>query len=100
MFALTALDGDQTLEFQWIDPVEAAKRFAARRTFAGKMYHQFEREESVQRPSKRAFGRANSGTVFQTAQLIDMFSVPLLLLFYADKSFSGAHTTHHPIYSK
>jgi hypothetical protein len=29
-----------------------------------------------------------------------MFSVPLLLLFYADKSFSGAHTTHHPIYSK
>ena len=51
------------------------------------MYYQFEREESVQRPGKRAFGRANSGTVFQTAQLIDMFSVPLLLLFYADKTF-------------
>ena len=100
MLEFTELDGNQTLDFYWIDPVEASKRFAARKKFAGKMYYQFEREESVERPGKRAFGRANSGTVFQTAQLIDMFSVPLLLLFYADKTFSGAHTTHHPIYSK
>jgi len=27
-------------------------------------------------------------------------SSPLLLLFYADKSYSGKHRTHHPIYSK
>jgi len=99
---LTELDGDQTLDFYWIDPIETAKRFVARTKCAGKLYYQYEREESSQHLQKRlrAFGRANSGLVFQTAQLIDMYSVPLLLLFYADKSFSGQHNTHHPIYSK
>jgi hypothetical protein len=29
--------------------------------------------------------------VFQEAQAIDMFSVPMLYLFYSDKSFSGQH---------
>jgi hypothetical protein len=98
--ALTELDGNQTLDFYWLDPVETAKRLVGKKKFAGKLYYQFEREDSVQRPGKRAFGRANSGTVFQSAQLIDMFSVPLLLLLYADKTFSGAHATHHPIYCK
>ena len=99
-YALTELDGNQTLDFYWLDPVETAKRLVGKKKFAGKLYYQFEREDSVQRPGKRAFGRANSGTVFQSAQLIDMFSVPLLLLLYADKTFSGAHATHHPIYCK
>jgi hypothetical protein len=54
----------------------------------------------LRRPGKRAFGRANSGLVFQTAADFDRNSSPLLLLFYADKSFSGKHRTHHPIYSK
>jgi hypothetical protein len=31
---------------------------------------------------------------------VDPFSAPLLLLFYADKTFSGKHRCHHPIYSK
>ena len=46
-------------------------------------------QESEQRPAKRAFGRANSGLVFQEAQLIDMHSIHFIHLFYEDKSFSG-----------
>ena len=94
------MDGDQVLDFYWIDPIDAAKRFISKPKFAGKLYTKFERQDSVRRPGKRAFGRANSGLVFQSAQLIDPFSSPLLLLFYADKTFSGKHRSHHPIYSK
>ncbi len=94
------MDGDQDLDFYWIDPIDAAKRFISKRKFAGKLYTQFKRENSTQRPGKRAFGRANSGLVFQACQAVDWFSSPVLLLFYADKSFSGKHRTHHPIYSK
>ena len=94
------LDGDQVLDFHWIDPIEAAKRFISRPKFKGKLYTQYERQNSTQRPGKRAFGRANAGLVFQTCQAVDKYSSPLLLLFYADKSFSGKHRTHHPIYSE
>jgi len=84
------LDGDQDLELYWIDPVDAMDRLVARPEFQGKIYLQYERQESEQRPTKRAFGRANSGLVFQEAQALDLNSVPMLHLFYADKSFSGA----------
>ena len=96
------MDGDQVLDFYWIDPIAAAKRFISKPKFAGKLYTKYERQDSqaVRRPGKRAFGRANSGLVFQSAQFIDPFSSPLLLLFYADKTFSGKHRSHHPIYSK
>ena len=63
----------------------------ARLEFADHLYFHYERQESEQRPTKRAFGRANSGLVFQEAQLLDPFSVPMLHLFYGDKSFSRAH---------
>ena len=65
-------------------------RLVARPEFKGKIYLQYERQESEQRPTKRAFGRANSGLVFQDSQALDLNSVPMLHLFYADKSFSGA----------
>ena len=97
--SFAALDGDQVLDFYWIDPIDAAKRFISKPKFSGKLYT-YRRQHSTQRPGKRAFGRANSGLVFQACQAVDMFSSPLLLLFYADKSFSGKHRTHHPIYSK
>jgi len=38
--------------------------------------------------------------VFEAAQLIDINSIPVLALFYANASFSGQHMTHHLIYSK
>ncbi len=96
----TELDGDQVLMFYWIEPIDAADRMVARPEFTDKFYFHFERQESEQRPTKRAFGRANSGMVFQEAQLLDPFSVPMLHLFYGDKSFSGAHRGHYPIYGE
>jgi len=94
------MDGEQVLTFYWIDPIDAADRMVARPEFADHFYFHYERQESEQRPGKRAFGRANSGIVFQQAQLLDMFSVPMLHLFYGDKSFSGAHRGHYPIYGE
>ena len=70
------MDGDQVLDFYWIDPIEAAKRFISKPTFAGKLYKKYERQDSVRRPGKRAFGRANSGLVFQSTKFIDPFSSP------------------------
>ena len=92
------MDGDQNLELYWIDPVDAMDRLVARPEFKGKIYLQYERQESEQRPTKRAFGHANSGSVFQEAQALDLNSVPMLHLFYADKSFSGAHGSKYPVY--
>ena len=93
-------DGEQNLYFCWIDPIEAATRMVAHSKFRDKLYTQFEPQHSEERPNKRVFGRANSGFVFQAAQAVDPDSSPLMLLFYADKSFSGQHRTHHPIYSE
>ena len=62
------MDGDQQLMLYWIDPVDAADHLAAKPELAEKFYF-YERQESEQRPAKRAFGRANSGLVFQEAQL-------------------------------
>jgi len=67
--------------------------------FRGKLYTQYE-PQYLQNPKRRCFGRANSGFVFQAAQAVDPDSSPLMIIFYADKSFSGQHRTHHPIYSK
>ena len=88
----------QQLVLYWIDPVDAADRLAAKLEPAETFYFDFERQESEQRPAKRAFGRANSGSVFQEAQLIDMNSVHFIHLSYVDKSFSRQHRGHYPIY--
>ena len=47
-----AMDGDQVLDFYWIDPIEAAKRFISKPKFAGKLYTKYERQDSVRRPGK------------------------------------------------
>ena len=78
--------------------MEAMDRFVGRPQFKDKIYYQYKRQESEQRPTKRAFSRANSGLVFQEAQALDMFSVPMLHLFYSDKSFSGQHGGRYPVY--
>ena len=95
---LTEKDGDQDLKLYWIDPVDAMDRLVARPEYADRIYLHYERQESEQRPSKRAFGRANSALVFQEAQAIDTFSVPMIHLFYSDKSYSGQHRGHYPGY--
>jgi hypothetical protein len=57
--------------------------------FRDKLYTQFEKQYSEERPNKRVFGRANSGFVFQAAQAVDPDSSPLMLLFMLTSLFPG-----------
>ena len=41
------LDGNQVLNFYWIDPIDAAKRFISKPKFAKKLYTQYRRENST-----------------------------------------------------
>ena len=93
------LDGKQVLDFYWTDPIDAIKRFVAKRQYKNKLYTTFQPGTSIFHPNDRAFDKANSGMVFQGSYLVDSGSSPLLALFYADASFSGQSMSHHPIYS-
>ena len=94
------MDGNQVLDFYWIDPVDAIIRFLAKRENSGKLYTQFVPGTSYLAPAQRFFDEcANAGMVFEAAQLIDTDSSPVLAVFFSDASFSGQHMTHHPIYS-
>ena len=89
---LTVMDGNQLLDFYWLDPIEAIIRFVAKKEFCGKLYTQFVPGTSYHSPGHRAFdGCANCGMVFEAAQLIDLNSSPVLALFFSDAD-------HHPIY--
>ena len=77
----------------------AAELIAAKSKYARKHYLQFEIEESWTRPDVRAFGRVNGGLVFEAAYLLDKASVPLISVFYSDKSCLKG-MSHHPIYRK
>ena len=52
------MDGDQQLMLYWIGPVDAADRLAAKPELAEKFYFHYEKQESEQRPAKRALGSA------------------------------------------
>jgi len=93
------LDGKQVLDFYWTDPIDAIKRFVAKRQYKDKLYTTFQPGTTLFHPNDRAFDKANSGMVFQASYLVDSGSSPLLALFYADASFSGQSMSHHPIYS-
>jgi hypothetical protein len=93
------LDGKQVLDFYWTDPIDAIKRFVAKRQYKDKLYTTFQPGTTLFHPNDRAFDKANSGMVFQGSFLVDSGSSPLLALFYADASFSGQSMSHHPIYS-
>ncbi len=95
-----ALDGNQLLDFYWIDAIETIIRYIAKQEYSGKLYTQFIPGTSYVNQRERAFDAcANGGMVFEAAQLIDLESSPILTLFFSDASFSGQHMTHHPIYS-
>ena len=93
------LDGKQVLDFYWTDPIDAIKRFVAKRQYKDKLYTTFQPGTAIFHPNDRAFDKANSGMVFQGSYLVDSGSSPLLAVFYADASFSGQSMSHHPIYS-
>ena len=87
------------LDFYWTDPIDAIKRYVAKRQYKNKLYTTFLPGTSRFHPNDRAFDKANSEMVFQGSYLVDSGSSPLLALFYADASFSGQSMSHHPIYS-
>ncbi len=58
------MDGDQLVDFYWIDPMVTAERIAAKSQYAGHIYLKFDLEDSWVRPGVRAFGRVNGGLVF------------------------------------
>ena len=93
------MDGDQLVDFYWIDPMLTAECIAAKSQYAGHMYNQFELQDSWDRPGVRAFGRINGGLIFEAAYILDPTSVPLLSVFYGDKSYLKG-MSHHPIYRK
>ena len=76
---VSAKDGDQLVDFYWIDPMLFAEHISAKSKYAGNLYLQFELEDSWKRPGTRAFGRVNGGLVFEAAYLFDKNSVPLLV---------------------
>ena len=47
------------MDFYWIDPVMVAECLAGKSKYAGKLYIQFETEDSKTRPGVRAVGRIN-----------------------------------------
>ena len=57
---VSELDGDQLVNFYWIDPVMVAERSAGKSKYAGKLYLKFEAEDSWTRPGVCAFGCINS----------------------------------------
>ena len=95
---LAALDGNQVLDFYWTDPIDAMIRSVSKQQYKDKLYTTFKPGQSITHPMARVFDQANSGMVFQSAYLVDTGNSPLLALFYADASFSGASMTHPPIY--
>jgi hypothetical protein len=98
--AAAELDGKQVLDFYWTDPIDAIKRYIAKRQYKDKLYTTFQPGTSIFHPNDRAFDKANSEMVFQgSSYLVDSGSSPLRALFYADASFSGQSMSHHPIYS-
>ncbi len=97
--AAAELDGKQVLDFYWTDPIDAMKRYVAKRQYKDKLYTTFQPGTSIFHPNDRAFDKANSGMVFQGSSPVDSRSSPLLALIYADASFSGQSMSHHPICS-
>ena len=95
------MDGDQLVDFYWIDPVMVAERLAGKSKFAGKLFLQFEKEDSLTKRGVCAFGPINGGLVFQveSAYLLEKISVPLISVFYSYKSFLKG-MTRHPINCK
>ena len=63
--SFSAMDGDQLVDFYWIDPMLTAERIAAKSQYAGHMYYQFELEESWDRLGVLAFGRTYDGLIFR-----------------------------------
>ena len=60
------MDGNQLLDFYWIDPIEAIIRFVAKQEYSGKLDTQFVPRTSCPKPGQRVSDScSNSGMVFE-----------------------------------
>ena len=65
----SAMDGDQLVDFYWINPMLTAERIAAKTKYAGNLYLQFEPEDSWERPGVRALHSTKATCVSTRARL-------------------------------
>ena len=75
--------------------MKAIERSIEDPSYLDKLYHAF--ELSLNEKGERVFDRANSGLVFESFQLLDLASSPVLVIVASDASHQG-NTTHHPLY--
>ena len=89
---LAELDGTNKLNFYFIDLIDAVIRSIQDPTLADKLYHKFEfmTDEDGQRFG--VFDKANSGLVFESFQLLDPESAPVLVIVAIDASHHGNNT--------
>lgn len=102
-------DGDQKIIFHYIPFTECVRRQLSRRAFAGHQYLEYEPQKCPRNPGARGFGRVNSGTWFEAAQLrANQLSAAVGgrgtkcavagLVWVSDASFGGKNTTWHGVY--
>ncbi len=85
------------MKFYWTDLIESACRQIEDPAFAGKLYDQFEQQDNGL--GNRVFEKANSGLVFESFQMLDMESAPVLIVVASDASHCG-NVVFRPMYSK
>ena len=91
------MDGSNNLKFYWIDLIEAAKRSIQNPLYAEKLYHAFETATDAE--GCRVFQKANSGLVFESFQLLDPTSSPILVIVASDAAHVG-NNPRHPLHCK
>ena len=85
------------MKFYWTDLIESARRQIEDPAFAGQLYHQFEQQDDGL--GNRVFEKANSGLVFESFQMLDMESAPVLIVVASDASHRG-NVVFRPMYRK
>ena len=91
------MDGSNKLKFYFIDIIEAGKRMIANASLKDKLYHTF--QKVVDAEGNRIFDKGNSGMVFESFQLMDPESSPVLFIVASDSSHRG-NVKMHPLYCK
>ena len=91
------MDETNKLKFYFIDIIEAGKRMIEDISLKDKLYHRFEKIEDAE--GNRVFQKGNSGMVFESFQLMDHESSPVLFIVASDSSHQG-NVKMHPLYCK
>ena len=101
-------DGNQKIIFHYIPFTECVRRQLSRRAFAGRQYFEYEPQKCPRNPDARGYGRVNSGTWFEAAQLLANSLAAAGghggkcavagLVWVSDASFGGVSTTWLGVY--